>query len=67
MKKTLTLFVGVMLMFSSYTKADEGMWLLNMLNKSYEDMKKQGIGIYAETQKKYWGIGRWWGVEKGRH
>lgn len=48
MKKVLTFFIGIMLVFSSYTKADEGMWLLNLLNKSYDDMKKQGMKLTPE-------------------
>lgn len=40
-------FIPIIIMLNSYTslKADEGMWLLNLLEKNYEDMQKQGLKL----------------------
>jgi len=46
-KILLLLFAFIMLMGRSLY-ADEGMWLLTMLNKTYADMKKQGLKLTAE-------------------
>jgi len=40
--------VVFMLIFSSFTRADEGMWLLTLLNKNYADMKAQGFKLTPE-------------------
>lgn len=47
-KRFCLLLVGALLLISSVLKADEGMWLLNLLNKSYDDMKKQGMKLTPE-------------------
>ncbi|MFZ6053378.1 S46 family peptidase [Halocola ammonii] len=45
MKKFLTLFMGIVIL-SSTAKADEGMWLMNMLNRIYEaEMKGMGLNL----------------------
>lgn len=36
------------LAFAFTARADEGMWLLSMLNKNYDDMKKQGFKLTPE-------------------
>ena len=38
----------IMFAFVSVAKADEGMWLLSMLGKNYDDMKKQGFKLTPE-------------------
>ena len=48
MKKITLLFLAIVLLFNIAAKADEGMWLLTMLNKSYDDMKKQGLKLTPE-------------------
>ena len=35
-------------MFSSFLKADEGMWLPFLLGRNYEDMKKMGLNLTQE-------------------
>ena len=48
MKKfTAILFVFV-LVFGMTARADEGMWLLSMIGKNYDDMKKQGFKLTPE-------------------
>jgi len=47
-KKITLLFLAIVLLFNIAAKADEGMWLLTMLNKSYDDMKKQGLKLTPE-------------------
>jgi len=42
----LTLFVIIISL--QFTRADEGMWLLTMLNKTYPQMKAQGLKLSAE-------------------
>lgn len=48
-KRILTLFICFVLFGSSIVKADEGMWLLNLLGKvNYTTMKKMGLKLSAE-------------------
>ncbi|MEA3451034.1 MAG: S46 family peptidase [Bacteroidota bacterium] len=47
MKKVfLTLFVIILSL--QFSRADEGMWLLTMLNKTYSQMEAQGLKLSAE-------------------
>lgn len=49
MKRILTIILGITLMFSSLnTFAGEGMWLLSMIGKNYEEMKEQGFKLTPE-------------------
>ena len=50
MKKFIILsFVTVILVFRSLLSiADEGMWIISLINKNYDDMKKQGLKLSAE-------------------
>ena len=48
MKKFLTLLFATIILFNLTAKADEGMWILSLLNKNYEDMKKQGFKLTPE-------------------
>jgi len=48
MKKILSLFLIFAFTFNFQAKADEGMWLLTLLNKNYADMKKQGFKLTPE-------------------
>jgi hypothetical protein len=48
MKKISIILMAFVFIFSSKVKADEGMWLLTMLGKNYEDMKKQGFKLTPE-------------------
>ncbi len=44
--KKIVLFLAAFIMFAQFQiKADEGMWLLSLLNKNYSDMKKQGFKL----------------------
>jgi hypothetical protein len=45
-KKLLTLALACVFSFSAF--ADEGMWLLTLLGKRYEDMKKRGFKLTPE-------------------
>jgi hypothetical protein len=44
--KVLSLFF--VLFFHLSLHADEGMWLMHLLNKNYDDMKKQGLQLTVE-------------------
>jgi len=48
MKKLLLIFCGIFLLNVSVVKADEGMWLLSLLGKNYEQMKQQGFRLTVE-------------------
>ena len=50
MKKTLSVFISfIMLLSATYLRADEGMWLLSLLQQtSMQKMKKMGLEITAE-------------------
>ncbi len=47
-KKISIIFLAFTLLFSINAKADEGMWLLTMLNKNYDDMKAKGFKLTPE-------------------
>ncbi|OFX39795.1 MAG: peptidase S46 [Bacteroidetes bacterium GWA2_32_17] len=47
-KKIIVLFVAIFVAFTSTVKADEGMWILSLIHKNYEDMKKQGFKLTAD-------------------
>ncbi|MBN1251966.1 MAG: S46 family peptidase [Bacteroidales bacterium] len=48
MKKILSLFLVFAFIFNFQAKADEGMWILTLLNKNYAEMKKQGFKLTPE-------------------
>ncbi|MDR1793667.1 MAG: S46 family peptidase [Bacteroidales bacterium] len=45
MKKLGLLLVGIFMLNMTVVLADEGMWLLSLLGKNYEQMKKQGFKL----------------------
>jgi len=47
-KKFLLLFSSILVLFSFQVKADEGMWLLNIIGKRYEQMKAMGLELTPE-------------------
>ncbi|MFH2142063.1 MAG: S46 family peptidase [Bacteroidota bacterium] len=47
-KKSIILLLALVLSFSFLAKADEGMWLLSLLNKNYDEMKKLGFKLSPE-------------------
>jgi len=48
MKKIFTILLGLTLLFNVNLRADEGMWLLSMLGKNYEEMKEMGFKLTPE-------------------
>ncbi len=48
MKRILSVLLGITLIFNLNLRADEGMWLLSMLGKNYEDMQKAGFKLTPE-------------------
>ncbi len=48
MKRFFTLFIAFLLVFNFTAKADEGMWLLTLLNKNYSQMKALGFKLTPE-------------------
>ncbi|MEN8120174.1 MAG: S46 family peptidase [Bacteroidota bacterium] len=48
MKKIFSLLLISAFLFNFQAKADEGMWILTLLNKNYADMKKQGFKLTPE-------------------
>jgi hypothetical protein len=49
MKKIYTLFTVALLLVSNIAKADEGMWLLSLLDKlNYKDMQSRGLKLTPE-------------------
>ncbi len=48
MKKYISLLMIAFVLFNFSAKADEGMWILTLLNKNYADMKKQGFKLTPE-------------------
>lgn len=48
MKRIFSLLIGLLFIIQLPLKADEGMWLLTMLDKTYDDMKKQGMKLTPE-------------------
>ena len=45
MKRIMVLMVSVLFLNSYVSLADEGMWLLSLLGKNYEEMKKEGFRL----------------------
>ncbi len=48
MKKYISLLMIAFVLFNFSAKADEGMWIISLLNKNYADMKKQGFKLTPE-------------------
>lgn len=48
MKRIFSILLGFIFVFNLNLRADEGMWLLSMIGKNYEDMKKQGFRLTPE-------------------
>ncbi len=48
MKKYISLLLIAFVLFNFSAKADEGMWIISLLNKNYADMKKQGFKLSPE-------------------
>lgn len=48
LKKFFVIAIVASLFFNFSAKADEGMWLLTLLNKNYDDMKKAGFKLTPE-------------------
>ncbi len=48
MKKLIVLFSGLFMLNISMVRADEGMWLLSLLGKNYEQMKAEGFKLTPE-------------------
>jgi len=47
--KRIILFLAAFIMLAQFQlRADEGMWILSLLNKNYADMKKQGFKLTPE-------------------
>lgn len=46
--KSVILLVVFSIFSSSFAKADEGMWLLSLIGKNYDDMKEKGLKLSAE-------------------
>jgi hypothetical protein len=48
MKKLISILFALNFIFSFNLRADEGMWLLSMLGKNYDEMKKMGFKLTPE-------------------
>ncbi|NLA23393.1 MAG: S46 family peptidase [Bacteroidales bacterium] len=48
MKKLFLLLSAFLVLSTGFVKADEGMWLLSLIGKNYEDMKAKGFKLTAE-------------------
>ncbi len=48
MKRIFTILLGLTFLFNFNLRADEGMWLLSMLGKNYEEMKEMGFKLTPE-------------------
>ncbi len=46
--KTLVVALGLLLSIPTIARADEGMWLLNLIGKNYSDMQKAGFKLSPE-------------------
>lgn len=46
--RKLTLVLALLLTFGGVARADEGMWLLNLIGKNYTDMQKAGFKLTPE-------------------
>ncbi len=47
-KRILVFFVALFIAFANTAKADEGMWILSLINKNYDDMKRQGFKLTTD-------------------
>ena len=47
-KKISIITISLILFFNISSRADEGMWLLTLLNKNYDEMKAQGFKLTPE-------------------
>jgi len=47
-KKSIIILISFLMIFSSSLKADEGMWLLSLIGKNYEQMKAEGLRLTAD-------------------
>ena len=47
-KRGLSFLFAIMFMLSTNVKADEGMWLLSLIGKNYQQMKAQGLKLTPE-------------------
>ncbi|MBI5541608.1 MAG: S46 family peptidase [Bacteroidia bacterium] len=47
-KKLFVFFIALFIAFTSSVKADEGMWILSLINKNYDDMRRQGLKLTPE-------------------
>lgn len=47
-KRILSLLISLSILISTQLRADEGMWLLAMIGKNYEDMQKAGFKLTPE-------------------
>lgn len=48
MKKISTFILVFSFLFSSFSRADEGMWLLSLIGKNYDEMQAMGYKLTAE-------------------
>jgi len=48
MTRFLSIFIAILFLAIAPAKADEGMWLLSLINKNYSDMKAQGFKLTPE-------------------
>ncbi len=46
--KSVILILAISLLGGTYTKADEGMWLLSLIGKNYKEMKAKGLRLTPE-------------------
>jgi len=46
--KSVIILLVISLFSSSFAKADEGMWLLSLIGKNYEEMKAKGLKLSSE-------------------
>ncbi len=47
-KKAIVLFTALFVLSVQLVRADEGMWILSLIHKNYEDMKRQGFKLTPE-------------------
>src|SRR5690554_3277705 len=47
-KQTVAFLFLFIVLFSGFSRADEGMWLPFLLGRNYEDMKKHGLNLIQE-------------------
>ena len=46
--KFLALALSMLMLVPASVKADEGMWLLSLIGKNYDDMKQKGFKLTAD-------------------